>query len=258
MAKMTLKHIDAGMIGVDVLYPHIKRGDDEHIRRKKRQLTSAAQQGLNNRNSTLKLELDLATNYRPGDLVATLTYDDDHLPFRRSQCLSALKYFRRKLSAEYKAHGATLVLFWNTEHRHGDGRWHHHVVINAADVDYQRIAELWGRGSVKIERLKLGTHPDPKRPGKKKEYSYGGLASYMTKERPDKPSDRCWSYTLTAKHPTTTKETVEGGYTLNKPSGTHQLDKWGRQLEPFGFFGGVKYLKTDQPRRTTKKRRRKK
>lgn len=257
MAKMTRKFIDAGWLHYILLYPRIARSDDEPTRKAKRKMTTAAQQRLNNRNSTLKLELDLATNYRPGDLVVTLTYDDDHLPFRRSQCNSALKYYRRKLSAEYKAHGATLVMHWNTEHRHGDARWHHHTVMNAADIDYQRIAELWGRGNLKFERLKLGTHPDPKRPGKTKEYSYGGLAAYMTKERPDKPSSRCWSYTLTAKHPTIETETVDADTTLNPPKGARLLER-SSEKNAFGRYERVKYQDADQPRRTTKKRRRKK
>lgn len=257
MAKMTRKFIDAGFLHYVLLYPRITRADNEQARQAKKKMTTAAQQMLNNKTSTMKLELDLAANYRPGDLVLTLTYDDEHLPFRRSQCISALKYFRQKLAEEYRRHGATMVMHWNTEHRHGEARWHHHAVMNAADVDYQRILELWGRGGIKFERLKIGTHPDPKCPGKTKDYSYGGLAAYMTKERPDKPSQRCWSYTLTAKHPTVETETVDVDTTLNPPKGAQLLER-SSDRNRFGRYERIKFQDTNQTRRTTAKRRKKK
>lgn len=202
MPKMTKKWIDAGPLHIEVLTSRIQRNDSPKTRQEKKKLTSTAQQLINSKLSKQKLELELAANYVPGDLILTLTYDDEHLPSRRQQCFQAMKYFRKKLSAEYRKHGAELVMYSNIEHRHGEGRWHHHAVINAADLDYQTITELWGRGYIKFQRLMIGKHKDPKAPGAIKDYSYEGLAAYMTKERQDKPSQRCWTCTKNARHPT--------------------------------------------------------
>lgn len=254
MAKLIRKYIDAGPLHYVMLYPKIARNDSERGRKAKRKMTTAAQQQLNNRYSTMRLELDLAANYLPGDLFITLTYDDDHLPFRRSQCMQNLSFFREKLSAEYKKRGAALTMHWAYEHKHGDARWHIHAVANAADVDFQVIASLWRRGNVEIRRLKLGTHPDPEHPGHTKEYSYGALAQYMTKERPDKLGQRSWSYTMNARHPTMDYETVDADTTLNAPRGAHLLERETQKNE-FGKYERIKFMDADPARRATAKRR---
>lgn len=257
MPKMTKKWIDAGPLHIEVLTSRIQRNDSPKTRQEKKKLTSTAQQFINSKLSTQKLELDLAANYVPGDLILTLTYDDEHLPFRRQQCFAPMKYFRKKLADEYKKHGAELVMHSNIEHKHGDARWHHHVVINAADVDYKTIEGLWGRGRVKFQRLLIGKHKDPKNPKILKEYSYEGLATYMTKEKPDKPSQRRWTCTMNAKHPTIESALVDADTTLQPPPGSQQLDS-DKKKNRFGRMEYIKYLNATLPHRKTSKRRKKK
>lgn len=256
MPKMTKKWIDAGPLHIEVLTSRIQRSDSQATRKEKKKLTTAAQQLINSRLSKQKLELDLAANYVPGDLIMTLTYDDDHLPFRRQQCFQAMKYFRKKLSAEYRKHGAELVMHSNIEHRHGEGRWHHHCVCNAADVDYQTIAELWGRGYIKFQRLLIGKYRDPDNVTRLKEYSYEGLAAYMTKERQDKPSQRCWTYTKNAKHPTIETALVDADTTLQPPPGSQQLAT-DKRKNRFGRMEYIKYINATLPHRKTKRRKNK-
>lgn len=257
MPKMTKKWIDAGPLHLEILTSRILRSDSPKTRQAKKLMSSAAQKLLNDKRSALRLELDLAANYLPGDLVATLTFDDEHLPFRRRQVFTALKYFRKKLSAEYRSRGATLVMHSSIEHKHGDGRWHVHAVMNAADVDYQRIAELWGRGDVHFCRLLIGKHHDPDDPKTVKEYSYEGLAKYMTKERPDKPGDRCWTCTQSAKHPTIETALVDADTVLNPPKGARLLDS-DKKKNQFCRLEYIKWIDAEPERSKTSKRRKKK
>ena len=231
------------MLHIETLTSRIQKSDLPKTRRQKKEYTSQAQQYLNNKLSSFNLELDLACNYIPGDLILTLTYNDEHLPFRRQQCFSNMKYFRKKLSEEYK--------------KHGDGRWHHHAVINAADIEYQTIVDLWGRGNIKFQRLLLGKHKDPKNPKTMKEYSYAGLATYMTKERPDKPGQRCWTCTRTAKHPVIETALVDANTTLNPPPGS-QLLSTKKEKEHGARLEYIKYLNAELPHRNTSMRRKKK
>ena len=246
------------MLHIETLTSRVQKSDSPKTRHEKKELSSQAQQYLNNKLSSFNLELDLACNYIPGDLILTLTYDDEHLPFRRQQCFSSMKYFRKKLAEEYKKRGAKLVMHSNIEHKHGDGRWHHHAVINAVDIEYQTIVDLWGRGSIKFQRLLLGKHKDPQNPKDIKEYSYAGLAVYMTKERPDKPSQRCWTCTRTAKHPTIETALVDANTTLNPPPGSQLLDSDKKKKANGGRLEYIKYINATLPHRGTSKRRVKK
>lgn len=246
MAKLIKQWIDAGPLHLEILRPRGSRSDTDQVRQAKRKLSSEAQKRLNDKHSSFRLELDLACNYVPGDLILTLTYDPEHLPFRRSQCANALKYFRRKLAEEYGQHGAALCAHWNIENKHGEGRWHHHMVINAADVDYQTITALWGRGDVYFDRLRLD-----------KDHSYEALARYMTKERPDKPGQRCWSCTRTAKHPIIETALVDADTTLNPPKGSQLVErKTGKNQ--YGRTEYIKYLNAELPRRKTNHRKKQK
>ena len=53
--------------------------DSPRARASKRKLSSEAQKRMNAKYSYQKLELMLAANFLPGDLVVSLTYDDRHL-----------------------------------------------------------------------------------------------------------------------------------------------------------------------------------
>ncbi len=79
MAKMK-KIIVAGLLVKELIYPMVTRYDSPRTRAGKRHVSSEAQQRMNAIYSWQKLELMLAANYLPGDLVIVLTYDDAHLP----------------------------------------------------------------------------------------------------------------------------------------------------------------------------------
>lgn len=245
MAKTKWKKIIvAGPLVIETIYPAISSRGTDKARAAKRKLSSAAQQRMNMIYSFQKLELVLAANFVPGDLVCVLTYDDLHLPADRKAAEAKLKYFRAKLSAERKKQGRELVMVWNTESKHGEGRYHHHVIINSTGNDYELILKLWGQGEVEIKPLRVD--------GDK---NYGSLAAYMCKERPEKVGQRCWSYTRNAKKPETETFRVEDDIQLQPPKGSIIM-KEASEKTMYGSYKWLKYL-VPQPYKHRAKRRRK-
>lgn len=110
----------------------------------------------NQKTSVRKFELMLAANFRPGDVVGTVTYDDSSLPQDRKTAERRFRYFRQKLAAHYKARGVEMVVFWSTEHKHGDSRWHHHFIIPSTGDDYDAIRAAWIYGNdIELKPLRV-------------------------------------------------------------------------------------------------------
>lgn len=249
MAK-TKKIIHAGSLVIEAIYPRGSRHDSPKVRAAKQKASSAAQVRMNQIYSYQKLELMLAANFpRPGSgLVVTLTYNDNNLPFARKLANDRLKYFRAKLSAARKAKDQELVMFWATESRHGDGRYHHHCVINNTGEDYSLIRQLWEYGEdIEIVPLRVD-----------KEKNYATLARYMAKEEREKVGLRAWSYTRNAKKPETETFTVPDDTQIQPPSGSTVLQDAYERTD-YAAYRVVKYLAPGwerQPKPRAKRRRR--
>lgn len=247
MAKnRTKKIIVAGSLVVEAVYPRITAKDGPTARAAKSKASSEAQKRMNRIYSFQKLELLLAANFRPGDLVITLTYDDEHLPADRKGAETALKAFRRRLSQARKAQGQELHMVWNIEHKHGDGRWHHHAVLNATGEDMDLIQRCWPGGRVEIQDLRID-----------QEHSYEALARYMAKEGGDKVGQRSWSYTRNLQQPEIETFRVEDDTTVRVPRGGVSLMVY---EGPYSVWRVVKYLapgwdKHERPRARRRRRR---
>lgn len=244
MAKWK-KIVVAGNLIMETVYPRVNSKDAAPVRAAKRKLSSEAQQRMNLKYSYQKLEFLLATNFAPGDLVCTFTYDDDALPQTRKEAEGRLKYFRAKLSAARKKVRREFKMVWNTEHRHGDGRWHHHCVINATGADIDILRRLWQYGHVELSVLKIDN-----------EHSYEGLARYMAKEDREKVGQRGWSYTRSCKQPEVETFIVPDDTPLQPPKGSVVIQQ-ASETNAYGSYKYVKYLATDAAlRRRVKARRR--
>ncbi len=248
MAK-TKKIIQAGPMVIEALYPRCSRSDGPRARAAKRKASSEAQARMNRTYSYQKLELMLAANFpTPGSaLVVTLTYSDDRLPDTRKQALTRLKSFRAKLTKARAAAGKKAVMFWATENRHGDGRYHHHLVVNSTGEDYDVIRQCWSYGrDIEIQPLRVD-----------KEKNWGSLARYMAKEDREKPGLRSWSYTRNALHPETETFRVEDDADIWPPEGSTVLLDVAQRTE-FAAYRVIKYLAPgwEQPARVRVKRRR--
>ena len=230
MAKTKWKKIIvAGPLVLESVYPAANRWDTPRARAAKSKLSSEAQQRMNRKYSYQKLELMLAANFRPGDLVCTLTYDDAHLPRDRAAASEKLKAFRESLSKLRRKSGDGLRMIWCTEHKHGDGRWHHHAVINATGDDYRTILAAWRQGEIEIKPLRVD-----------KDKNYETLARYMTKEAPGN-SKRAWSYTRSCRKPEVETFRVEDDATLQAPKGATTIEDESRRTE-YGSYRYIKYL----------------
>lgn len=231
MAKWK-KIITAGGIVREAIYPAINSREPQRARAGKHRLSSEAQRHLNDKYAYQRLEMQLAANYRPGDLIVTLTYRDGREPQSRKEAEARVKYFRAKLSKARRRRRKTLVMFWATEHKHGDGRWHHHCVINATGDDYRELLVLWGQGEIDVRALRVT-----------RELNYETQARYMTKESRDdgrdKPGLRSYSYTRNARKPEVETFRVDDDTTLQAPRGSLVFAESSERTE----LGAYRYLK---------------
>lgn len=181
MAKFK-KVIVAGPLVVETVYPAPNPRDSVGVRQGKKALSSQAQQRMNLKYAWQKLELLIAANFGIKDLWCTFTYDDEHLPSSRKEANAQMKAFFRKLREARKGKGQELRYIYVTEHKHGEGRWHHHVLINSTGDDFAVIRELWKQGLVDFKTIRIN-----------RDLNYETLARYMCKEQRDKIGLRLWS-----------------------------------------------------------------
>lgn len=240
----------AGPLVMEAVYPAINPRDSETVRREKKKLTTMARQLANDKAAYRKLELLLAANFTPGDLFITLTYDDKHLPDSRKEALSRIRYFWKKLSNIRKKKGQDLLYLYNTEHRHGEGRWHHHVFINATGEDYEDIRKAWIYGDVvDVETFELN-----------RDKTYETMARYMTKEYRDKPGDNLFNHSQNLRKPETETRRVANDEDLRPPKDAVLLFDTGDVRTAYGHYRFIKYMYTPTakaPRAKRRKRRRK-
>lgn len=228
------KILTAGALVKEVIYTRAAGRENAKVRAAKRKASTEAQQLMNAKYSWQKLELMLAANFVPGDLVVTLTYDDAHLPADRAAANARLKRFRKDLSEARRGRGQELRMIWTTENATGGGRWHHHLVVNTTGEDFEEIARLWGCGA-ELEIRKLQAD---------REKNYESLARYMCKEARERPGLRSWSYTRSCRHPEIEVFPVPDDTELAAPEDAILMEDVAKRTE-YGSFHYIKYLATD-------------
>lgn len=230
MAKFK-KIIVAGPLVVETVYPAPNPRDSAGVRAGKKALSSEAQQRMNLKYAYQKLELEIAANFGVGDLYATFTYDDDHLPSSRKEANNRVALFMRRLRAARKAAGQELRYIYVTEHKHGDGRWHHHILINATGDDFKQIRELWGQGGIEFIKLRID-----------RDKNYETLARYLCKEQRDKVGLRLWSGSRNLHKPERECFRVPNDTPLTPPENAMVLTDSGDVRTAYGHFRYIKYL----------------
>ncbi len=127
--------------------------------------TPKAVKELNRRNAVKKLTRLLNENYHPNDLHIVLTYADDYLPATPKEGQKLLDDFKRDMRKRMRDQGKDFLYIAVTEGL--ARRLHHHLVINATDIE--TITACWPWGKMRIYPL------DDKR-------EYSKLAEYLVKE----------------------------------------------------------------------------
>lgn len=246
MAKRK-KMIRAGQLVLGIIYTAPLPNDPEHVRAAKSKTTTAAQQKANMKTSCRKCELLLACNFTGRDIVITLTYRDGDLPEDKATAVRRIRRFIRKLRAAREANGEALRYIYVTEHKHSDGRWHHHMVLNGTGADIDLIRELWQWGDdIELETLDM--------------YGYEALAQYLTKEPREMRKvvgERMWSQSKGLKRPEVETDWAKDHETLTPPPGVIVLANETQQNE-YGCYAYIKYLIPDYKPRKCRPSRRKK
>lgn len=232
MAKFK-RIITAGPLVLEAVYPAPNPRDSVGVRAGKKALSSEAQQRMNLKYAYQKLELLMAANFGVRDLYITLTYDDEYLPTSRQEAQRRMQVFFRKLRAERKAKGQDTKYIYVTEHKHGDGRWHHHVILNATGDDFQLISHLWGQGGVEFKAIRVD-----------RDKNYETLARYLCKEQREKLGLRLWSCSRNLAKPVRECCRVPNNTPLTPPppSRATLLMDTGDIVTAYGHYRYVKYL----------------
>lgn len=232
-----LREIRAGRLGYAVLYTRSSIADAPRARAEKSRATSLARQKINLRRSWEQLELILFGNFGRNDLLLTLTYDDEHLPPDRAQAVRRVKKYLDTLRKTRKRRGQTLKYVYVTEDKHGDGRLHHHMVVNGTGHDIEDLRALWPDGYVKINNIR------PR--------ELGDLARYLTKEPREygkAKNRRTWSASQNLKRPERPKpQIVSDLVTLSVPAGAETVESSGGDIRigEFGTYAYIKYIYLD-------------
>ncbi len=244
--KIYRKTITAGKLVLIVEYTRPGPNDSKKERAAKRALTTAAQKKLNFKNACRKLEFKLAANFKPGaDYFVTLTYENNSLPYSRRAAVKDNCGFIRRLRDQRRKRGQVLKWISATEEKHGDGRLHHHLIINAADpsIDIDEIKSLWPYGHVKVTRLFDREH---------KTETWASIARYLTKERPDAGADptpvgwQIYRCSRNLVNPLTDPrfyktEWVNENSPIPEPPKVYEREEE-RQINEYGRFYYLKYL----------------
>lgn len=233
------KTVRAGRLVYDTVYTVASPHAPDYIRKKQKQISSRAIE-LNNCNTAMrKLELRMAANFVPSDLVITLTYNKDSVPADYKAAQRLLSKFLRLLRKHREARGQELKYIYVTEGLHGEHRIHHHIIINSTSDDLEVIRSLWTYGDqidLKYIRDKAGYGGS----------GYSGWAGYLSKERREGSLNgkRMFVPSRNLKHPIITYEWVDDGATVEAPPGAQNVVESGDRNE-YASFRSVKYLLPD-------------
>lgn len=152
------------------LRPRLSPNDSAYERTEKNKILRPPRDSSVCRTRVDRLELRLALFGYTGSFY-TLTFNDDHLPASFHETENVWRSFLRKLKLWL---GRPFDYSYVIEGKHGDHRYHLHLVLRDEDFSPAEIQYLWGRGWVDDEPLLRG-------PGD----SFRRTAKYMLKESTD-------------------------------------------------------------------------
>ena len=229
MAKRK-KTIIAGRIRKTVIYTAPEPQDSPRVRAEKSRATSAAQKAMNDKTAQGRLEMLLACNFSGRDLFLTLTYRDADLPSTRREAVSNVRRFLSDMRKSRRLRGESTKYIYTTENKHGDGRYHHHIMLSSTGRDIEEIRSLWPYGDV-VDIEPVGCR------------DYATWAVYMTKESVEgKPvGAQMWTGSKGLARPIVITEYVPNDTALAVPAGCRVVDREERTTE-FGSYQYIKYI----------------
>ncbi|MGM9601409.1 MAG: hypothetical protein ACI3W5_07480 [Faecousia sp.] len=244
MGKLRKKTIVAGPLVYETIYPLPNPKDSRAVRNGKKNLTSSAQQRMNFKYQWQKLEILMAANFRVGDIVLTLTFDNSNLPDSRAQTMNRVKQFLKKLRELRKPFGHETKYIYVVEHKHcredpcftpveqaQQGRYHVHMILNATGQDFDNIKKCWSFGLTEMHLFELN-----------RDRTYESLAKYFCKELPDYVGARKFIPSRGLIRPEPDCQIVDSSETLEPPKGATVYDDPGKVRTVYGCYQFIKYL----------------
>lgn len=236
-----LKRIVAGPLRAEVLYSVPDRRQMDAQRAARCRASTEAQRLLNLKHSRLRLEFLLAANFTGRDLFVTLSFSDDSLPATRESCRRFVKAFFKDLRAQRRKRNLPALRYvYAIENKHGDGRFHIHIVLDGTGPrDLEDIASLWTAGGADIQRL--GSHFWDSNSGT---VSYEKVSRYMCKERVEAGpvGAQGWTPSKNLVRPAVSSQRVPDGANLDDPSSEAVLLERREEVNAFGEFHFLKYV----------------
>lgn len=184
------------------LRPRRSKDDNPFVRAGKNKILRPNKDSPVCHNSVDRLELRLALFDREGWFY-TLTFDDGHLPPSFKETRKAWCRFRDRCKRHL---GGAFDYVYCIEGKHGDRRYHIHMVVRGTELPPSAVEELWRQGFVRSRPL-LSSLTD----------AYRETAAYMCKERTDGVvtpiGSKIWacSKSLTARLPPPERWECSGG-----------------------------------------------
>ena len=206
-----VKSIWSGEVGKSefaeaVVYPKLIRMEDikKAKEAKERAKSTPAQQKLNDKNSELKFDRLLNTNFHPWDIIGGLPYRRDNQPIDDDMAERDVVKFMRRMSYLRKTKGMPELKYAYTTEKvieGGNVYYHHHIIINGDGITWEDVQEKWLYGDIYRKRF-------TKR--EKREGVLTATARYMLEDktnrlRPqEKVGKRRWKASLNLKKPVET------------------------------------------------------
>lgn len=247
MGKRKRITIRAGNCTEIIEYTPANSHDKPKQRAAKSRASSEARKRKNAAMSRRNLKMRLAANFTPGrDYFGTLTFKAGAEPCNRRACEAAATRFIRRLRDVRRRRGQSFRWVYTIEHRHGEGRWHIHLVVNAAAgwrADLEELESLWDLGTVQLSKLFTGKH---------RKTAWADLARYLSKERPEDDPERGkpGTHTYHCSHgltgPAVASEWVQGSELPPLPASAVCIEREERQAEYSVFI----YLSYELPHLT--------
>ena len=226
----------AGRLQRVVIYTPPTKWDTPQAQRERRGHSTEARKRMNDKTARGKLKMILAANFTPQDFLVTLTYRDSDLPTRRQTAQKDVKKYIATIRALRKARGETLRYIYAIEHKHGEGRYHVHIVMSKSHGnDFEEIRSLWPHGEV-IEIQALSEWASPGNPG------YTAISEYLAKESGDRPLGcRMWTGSTNLLKPTEESYWVSDNETITPPKGSTILEREEKVTE-YGSYSYCEYI----------------
>ena len=226
------KTIRAGRLVWDVIFTVPRPNAPQQERKRIRAVTSEQVAQTNCNTAQRKLEMLMATNFEPEDLVFTATFRDEDLPASPDVTRRRLTRGFAQIRAYRRARGLPeLKYIYVLEGRHGDHRPHAHIIMNAAGDDLELFRSLWIWGD-NVDMKLIGDR------------GYDIWAGYFTKERREASLNGKKQYvgSRNLKRPTVSYQWVDDAAMIDPPPGAQVIDDSGIKRNEYASCRYIKYL----------------